>query len=77
MTNRGVAIIPGRASGISFAIAEVLLANRWKLILADLAQDPRDAARARLDAQRANATNCLIMDIASEACVTAGLAVGD
>jgi NAD(P)-dependent dehydrogenase (short-subunit alcohol dehydrogenase family) len=62
-----------RVSGIGFAIAEALLANGWKLILADLAQDPLEAARARLDAQRANATKCIIMDVANEASVIAGL----
>jgi NAD(P)-dependent dehydrogenase (short-subunit alcohol dehydrogenase family) len=73
MTDRGVAIVTGGASGIGFAIAQALLADGWKLILADLAQDPLDAARARLDAQRANATKCIIMDVANEASVIAGL----
>jgi NAD(P)-dependent dehydrogenase (short-subunit alcohol dehydrogenase family) len=34
----------GGASGIDLAIAEALLADGWKLILADLAQGPLDTA---------------------------------
>ena len=49
MTDRGVAIVTGGASRIGLAIAEALLADGWKLILADLAQVPLDSARARLD----------------------------
>jgi NAD(P)-dependent dehydrogenase (short-subunit alcohol dehydrogenase family) len=73
MTDRGVAIVTGGASGIGFAIAEALLADGWKLILADLAQGPLDAARARLDARRADATKCIIMDVANETSVIEGL----
>jgi NAD(P)-dependent dehydrogenase (short-subunit alcohol dehydrogenase family) len=73
MTDRGVAIVTGGASGIGFAIAKALLADGWKLILADLAQGPLDAARAALEPVRANATKCIIMDVADEASVVAGL----
>jgi NAD(P)-dependent dehydrogenase (short-subunit alcohol dehydrogenase family) len=74
MTDRGVAIVTGGASGIGLAIARALLGDGWKLILADLAQGPLDAARAELEALRANATRCIIMDVADEASVIAGLA---
>jgi NAD(P)-dependent dehydrogenase (short-subunit alcohol dehydrogenase family) len=73
MTDRGVAIVTGGASGIGFAVAKALLADGWKLILADLAQGPLDAARAALEPVRANATKCVIMDVANEASVIAGL----
>ncbi len=65
MTDRGL--------GIGLAIAEALLADGWKLILADLAQVPLDSARVRLDAPRPKATKCIIIDVANEASVIAGL----
>ena len=74
MTDRGVTIVTGGASGIGLAIAKALLADGWKLILADLAQGPLDAARAQLDSLRAGATKCVIMDVADEASVIAGIA---
>ena len=49
MTERGVAIVTGGASGIGLAVAKALLSEGWKLILADLAQGPLDAARAELE----------------------------
>jgi NAD(P)-dependent dehydrogenase (short-subunit alcohol dehydrogenase family) len=52
MTDRGVAIVTGGPSAIGVAIAEALLADGWKLILADLAQGPLDTARTKLDVQR-------------------------
>lgn len=73
LTDRGVAIVTGGASGIGLAIAKALLGDGWKLIIADLAQDPLDAARAELDGLRANATKCVIMDVANEASVIAAL----
>ena len=56
MTDRGVAIVTGGASGIGLAIAKALLADGWKIVIADLAQGPLDAARAQLEPIRANAT---------------------
>jgi NAD(P)-dependent dehydrogenase (short-subunit alcohol dehydrogenase family) len=73
MTDRGVAVVTGGASGIGLAIAKALLADGWKIILADLAQGPLDAARAQLDSLRANATKCVVMDVANEASVVSGL----
>jgi NAD(P)-dependent dehydrogenase (short-subunit alcohol dehydrogenase family) len=73
MVERGVAIVTGGASGIGLAIAKALLGEGWKLILADLAQDPLEAARAELDQLTPNATKCVIMDVANEASVIAAL----
>jgi NAD(P)-dependent dehydrogenase (short-subunit alcohol dehydrogenase family) len=71
--DRGVTIVTGGASGIGLAIAKALLGEGWKLIIADLAQGPLDAARAELEPLRANATRCVIMDVADEASVLAAL----
>jgi NAD(P)-dependent dehydrogenase (short-subunit alcohol dehydrogenase family) len=73
MTDRGVAIVTGGASGIGLAIAKALLADGWKILIADLAQGQLDAARAQLEPIRANATRCVVMDVANEASVISGL----
>jgi NAD(P)-dependent dehydrogenase (short-subunit alcohol dehydrogenase family) len=73
MADRGVAIVTGGASGIGLAIAKALLGEGWKLILADLAQGPLDAARAELEPLGADSTKCVIMDVANEASVMAAL----
>jgi NAD(P)-dependent dehydrogenase (short-subunit alcohol dehydrogenase family) len=59
--------------GIGLAIAKALLGDGWKIVIADLAQGPLDAARAELEPLRANATKCVVMDVADEASVIAGL----
>jgi NAD(P)-dependent dehydrogenase (short-subunit alcohol dehydrogenase family) len=71
--DRGVTIVTGGASGIGLAIAKALLGEGWKLIIADLAQGPLDAARAELEVLRADATRTVIMDVADEASVIAAL----
>jgi NAD(P)-dependent dehydrogenase (short-subunit alcohol dehydrogenase family) len=53
MTERGVAIVTGGASGIGLAIAKALLGEGWKILIADLAQGPLEAARAQLEPIRA------------------------
>jgi NAD(P)-dependent dehydrogenase (short-subunit alcohol dehydrogenase family) len=73
MTDRGVAIVTGGASGIGLAIAKALLGDGWKIVIADLAQGPLDAAHAQLELVRADATRCVVMDVANEASVIAGL----
>ena len=73
MIDRGVAIVTGGASGIGLAIAKALLGEGWKILIADLAQGPLDAARAQMEPIRANATRCVVMDVANEASVIAGL----
>jgi NAD(P)-dependent dehydrogenase (short-subunit alcohol dehydrogenase family) len=73
MTDRGVAIVTGGASGIGLAIAKALLGDGWKIVIADLAPGPLEAARAQLEQVRANATKCVVMDVANEASVMAGL----
>jgi hypothetical protein len=70
MTDRGVAIVTGGASGIGLAIAKALLGDGWKLVIADLASGPLEAARAELEPVRANATKCVVIN---EASVIAGL----
>jgi len=45
MTDRGVTIVTGGASGIGLAIAKALLGEGWKVNIADLAEGPLDAAR--------------------------------
>jgi NAD(P)-dependent dehydrogenase (short-subunit alcohol dehydrogenase family) len=60
LTDRGVAIVTGGAFGIGLAIAEALLTDGWKLILADLAQGPLDTARARLDARRTQGGGAIV-----------------
>ena len=73
MTDRGVAIVTGGASGIGLAIAKALLGDGWKLVIADLAQDRLEAVRTELEGVRANATKCVVMDVASEPSVIAAL----
>jgi NAD(P)-dependent dehydrogenase (short-subunit alcohol dehydrogenase family) len=73
MTDRGVAIVTGGASGIGLAIAKALLGDGWKVIIADLTRTALDAARTQLDLVRANATRCVVMDVADEASVIAAL----
>jgi NAD(P)-dependent dehydrogenase (short-subunit alcohol dehydrogenase family) len=70
---KGVTIITGGASGIGFAIARALLANGWKLVLADRDAKLLDAARAELDPQHLGAVRCVTMDVADEASVVAGV----
>jgi NAD(P)-dependent dehydrogenase (short-subunit alcohol dehydrogenase family) len=60
LTDRGVAIVTGGAFGIGLAIADALLTDGWKLILADLAQGPLDTARARLDARRTHGGGAIV-----------------
>jgi NAD(P)-dependent dehydrogenase (short-subunit alcohol dehydrogenase family) len=73
MTDRGVAIVTGGASGIGLAIAKALLGDGWKILIADLAQGALEAARAQLEPIRANAVRCVVMDVANEPSVIAGL----
>jgi len=73
MTDRGVAIVTGGASGIGLATARALLADGWKIMIADLTHAGLEAARAELEPLRANATKYVLMDVANEASVIAGL----
>jgi NAD(P)-dependent dehydrogenase (short-subunit alcohol dehydrogenase family) len=68
-----VAIVTGGASGIGLAIAKALLGEGWKLILADIARDPLEAARAELAALKPSAVKSVVMDVADEASVIAAL----
>ena len=72
MTDHGVAIVTGGASGIGLATARALLANGWKVMIADLTPTGLEAARAELEPLRANATKYVLMDVANEASVIAG-----
>src|SRR6266478_4758395 len=73
MTDRGVAIVTGGASGIGLATARALLADGWKVMIADLTPAGLEAARTELEPLRANATKYVLMDVANEASVIAGL----
>src|SRR5882724_10884162 len=73
MTDRGVAIVTGGASAIGLATARALLADGWKIMIADLTHAGLEAARAELEPLRANATKYVLMDVANEASVIAGL----
>jgi NAD(P)-dependent dehydrogenase (short-subunit alcohol dehydrogenase family) len=73
MTDHGVAIVTGGASGIGLATARALLADGWKVMIADLTHAGLETARAELEPLRANATKYIIMDVANEASVIAGL----
>src|SRR5258705_9862788 len=73
MTDRGVAIVTGGASGIGLATARALLADGWKVMIADLTHAGLETARAELEPLRANATKYVVMDVANEASVIAGL----
>jgi NAD(P)-dependent dehydrogenase (short-subunit alcohol dehydrogenase family) len=73
MADRGVAIVTGGASGIGLAIAKALLGEGWKLLIADLAAKPLEAAHAELEQLRPNATKSVHMDVADEASVIAAL----
>src|ERR1700710_2856195 len=73
MTDRGVAIVTGGASGIGLAIARALLGDGWKVIIADIAEASLEAARAKLNAIRPNAAKSVVMDVANEDSVIAAL----
>jgi NAD(P)-dependent dehydrogenase (short-subunit alcohol dehydrogenase family) len=73
MAGKGVTIITGGASGIGLAIAHALLADGWKLILADLKADALEAAREALDPKRSDSVRTVVMDVSDEASVIAGI----
>lgn len=73
MADRGVAVVTGGGSGIGLAIADALLGEGWKLLIADLSSDALHAARARLEPRGADAVKYVQMDVADEASVIAGL----
>jgi hypothetical protein len=64
---------PADGRGRGLAIAKALLGDGWKLVIADLVPGPLEAARAQLEPVRANATKCVVMDVANEPSVIAGL----
>ncbi|MBC7577352.1 MAG: SDR family oxidoreductase [Tardiphaga sp.] len=69
----GVAIVTGGASGIGLAIAKALVGEGWKVLIADLTRPALDAAQAQIDAIRPGVTRSVVMDVAVEASVIAGL----
>ncbi|MCX7322577.1 MAG: SDR family NAD(P)-dependent oxidoreductase [Hyphomicrobiales bacterium] len=71
--NQGVAIITGGASGIGLAIAKGAVGEGWKVLLADLTQPALDAAKAQIDAIKPGVTRTVVMDVADEDMVIAGL----
>lgn len=70
---KGVCIITGGASGIGFAIARALLADGWKLLLADRDEKLLDAARADLERDFKNFVRPAVMDVTDEDAVIAAI----
>jgi NAD(P)-dependent dehydrogenase (short-subunit alcohol dehydrogenase family) len=73
MTDRGVAVVTGGGSGIGLAIAEALVDEGWKLLIADLSAEALDAARGKLESRGRDAVKYVQMDVADETSVIAGL----
>jgi NAD(P)-dependent dehydrogenase (short-subunit alcohol dehydrogenase family) len=73
MTDRGVAVVTGGGSGIGLAIAEALLDDGWKLLIADLSADALSAARTRLEARGRNSVKFVQMDVSDETSILASL----
>jgi NAD(P)-dependent dehydrogenase (short-subunit alcohol dehydrogenase family) len=73
MSERGVAIVTGGGSGIGLAIAQALLQDGWKVVVADLSMEALQAARTRLDDAGAGKLRVVQMDVADEASVVKGL----
>jgi NAD(P)-dependent dehydrogenase (short-subunit alcohol dehydrogenase family) len=73
MTDRGVAVVTGGGSGIGLAIAEALIGEGWKLLIADLSADALHAASAKLAPRQPDLVKFVQMDVADEASVIAGL----
>ena len=73
MKDHGVAIVTGGASGIGLAIAKALVGEGWKVLIADLTRPALDAAQAQIDAIRPGVTRSVVMDVADEASVIAGI----
>lgn len=71
--DRGVLIVTGGASGIGLAIAKAAVGEGWKVLLADLTRPALDAAQAQIDAIRPGVTRTVVMDVADEDAVVAGL----
>ena len=73
MKDHGVAIVTGGASGIGLAIAKALVGEGWQVLIADLTRPALDAAQAQIDAIRPGVTRSVVMDVADEASVIAGI----
>jgi len=73
MTDRGVAVVTGGGSGIGLAIAQGLLGDGWRLVIADISADALAAARISLGAPDAGRLRLVEMDVADEASVLTGL----
>jgi NAD(P)-dependent dehydrogenase (short-subunit alcohol dehydrogenase family) len=70
---RQTVLVTGGASGIGLAIAEAVLAEGWRVAIADVADRNLDHARARLE-PFAGRTRFDRFDVADEAAVTAAIA---
>jgi NAD(P)-dependent dehydrogenase (short-subunit alcohol dehydrogenase family) len=73
MTDRGVVVVTGGGSGIGLAIAQGLLRDGWKLVVADVSAEGLEAARASLGGADAGKVRLVQMDVADEASVLKGL----
>lgn len=68
--NAYAVLVTGGASGIGLAVANGLLEEGWKVVVADVAPENVEAARAAMPPDRAR---CIVLDVADEAAVTAAL----
>ena len=75
MAEARTVIVTGGASGIGLAAAQVLLAEGWRVCVADLAPGNLDAARARLDA--GDRARYVRLDVADEAAVVEAVGACD
>jgi len=73
MTDRGVVVVTGGGSGIGLAIAQALLGDGWKLVVADVSAGALEAARASLGGADPAKVRLVQMDVADEASVLMGL----
>jgi NAD(P)-dependent dehydrogenase (short-subunit alcohol dehydrogenase family) len=73
MADRGIVVVTGGASGIGLAIADGLLNEGWKVLIADLCTDALRTARTKLEPHGSARFKVVQMDVSDEPSVVAGL----
>lgn len=73
MSDQASVLVTGGASGIGLALAEALLAEGWRVVVADVAPAAVDAARAHL-AIHGNRVRFDVLDVTDESAVSAAIA---